>query len=146
MRAPEQPQRDDHQRSPNPLNKSRNAIVGKSQQGSKQIENWEDHASDCHDHYQDNFAAIAPAHRLHLSFASLLKDPANNHVGNETNQKNNIPGLHESVAMFRVTSCNSWFALAPGQKRSTNHTKYTKQHEISPQSSKASQKFHLLRV
>ena len=93
MRSPEQPECYDHHHGTNPGNVPGQLVISESEKRSEQIENRQEHASDRHDHDEYGLAAITPAQHPHVAFAALLKHATNKHVDNETDQKDDIPGL-----------------------------------------------------
>src|SRR5215510_6266337 len=94
MRAPEEPKRGHHYRRAKPRNESWKLVIGEREPGREQIDYRQEKGSYRNDDHEGAISPVRSADRLFIVLGSRRINPTNNHVGNEADEKDNVPRLN----------------------------------------------------
>src|SRR5262245_32965704 len=94
MRAPEEPKRRHHHRRPKPRNERWKLVIGEREPGREQIDYRQEKASYKNNYHEGAISHVRSADRLLIVLGARPINPTNNHVGNEADEKYNVPGLN----------------------------------------------------
>src|ERR1700730_5250293 len=94
MRAPKQPERDEHHHCAAPWNERGQTIICEPEPGCEQIQRRQDNASQKHNRNQSAIARIHAANHFFIALCASAKDATDRHVDNHTDQKNKVPRLN----------------------------------------------------
>src|SRR5262245_46808021 len=94
MRAPKEPKRGHRHRRAKPRNECWKLVIGEREPGRKKINNWQEKTSYKNNDHEGAISPVRSADRLLIVLGARPINPTNNHVGNEADEKDNVPGLN----------------------------------------------------